>query len=196
MRIKKIHLKNYKRFTDLTISEIPKQANLVVLVGPNGSGKSSVFDSFLAKTQAEINNFPLTDHLEQYYEKVPQAQSIFEISNNIGIEFHEDENANYRSSFHVRSAYRNESDFRIDHLQTSRQTEERPRLTRIIDIDTAVSENYTRLALQGLQDLYHASPGSQMFDNYRKEKLGELQNALGNLFSNPELLLQGTSQNL
>ena len=46
MRIKKIRLKNYKRFTELTIADLPATARLVVLVGPNGTGKSSVLDSF------------------------------------------------------------------------------------------------------------------------------------------------------
>ena len=36
MRIKNIHLKNYKRFTELTIADLPATARLIVLVGPNG----------------------------------------------------------------------------------------------------------------------------------------------------------------
>ena len=46
MKISKIAIKNYKRFTDLTISNIPATAKLVVLVGPNGCGKTSLFDAF------------------------------------------------------------------------------------------------------------------------------------------------------
>jgi len=46
MRIKKIQLKNFKRFTDLTIENIPEEAKLVLLIGSNGSGKSSIFDAF------------------------------------------------------------------------------------------------------------------------------------------------------
>ena len=51
MRIKKVRLKNYKRFTELTIADLPETARLVVLVGPNGTGKSSVLDSFPAEGQ-------------------------------------------------------------------------------------------------------------------------------------------------
>ena len=54
MRIKQIRLKNYKRFTELTIADLPVTARLVVLVGPNGTGKSSVFDSFLLKARTAI----------------------------------------------------------------------------------------------------------------------------------------------
>ena len=47
MKIKKLHLKKYKRFSDLTIDlgETPKR--IIALVGPNGCGKSSVFDAML-----------------------------------------------------------------------------------------------------------------------------------------------------
>ncbi len=46
MKIKSIQLKNFKRFTDLTISDIPEKTKLVLLIGANGSGKSSLFDAF------------------------------------------------------------------------------------------------------------------------------------------------------
>ena len=69
MRIKNIHLKNYKRFTELTIADLPATARLVVLVGPNGTGKSSVFDSFLLKASAAVNNYGLSGVRAQYHEK-------------------------------------------------------------------------------------------------------------------------------
>lgn len=46
MRIQNIQLTNFKRFTDLTLQGIPKNAKLVLLIGSNGSGKSCVFDGF------------------------------------------------------------------------------------------------------------------------------------------------------
>lgn len=46
MRIIKLQLTNFKRFTDITIDAIPKDAKLVLLIGSNGSGKSSIFDAF------------------------------------------------------------------------------------------------------------------------------------------------------
>lgn len=46
MRIKNISIQNFKRFTDLTISEIPSSAKLVLAIGSNGSGKSNLFDAF------------------------------------------------------------------------------------------------------------------------------------------------------
>ena len=45
MRLKKITIRNFKRFTQLTIQKIPESARLIMLAGPNGSGKSSFFDA-------------------------------------------------------------------------------------------------------------------------------------------------------
>ncbi len=46
MRIIKLELRNFKRFSDLTIDKIPETSKLVLLIGANGSGKSSIFDGF------------------------------------------------------------------------------------------------------------------------------------------------------
>lgn len=56
MRIQKLQLQNFKRFTDLTIL-LDKPYKLVLLVGANGSGKSSIFDAFeVISTQGKNEN--------------------------------------------------------------------------------------------------------------------------------------------
>ena len=45
MKIKKIELNNFKRFTHLLVENIPDTAKLVILVGPNGSGKTSFMEA-------------------------------------------------------------------------------------------------------------------------------------------------------
>ncbi|MDR1859450.1 MAG: AAA family ATPase [Bacteroidales bacterium] len=70
MRITKICLKNFKRFTDLTIAHLPARTRLVLLTGANGAGKSSLFDAFgfcMEMTrQATDRN---TDEWNGYYRK-------------------------------------------------------------------------------------------------------------------------------
>jgi predicted ATPase len=46
MKISCLQLTNFKRFTDLTLADIPQRARLVLLIGSNGSGKSCIFDAF------------------------------------------------------------------------------------------------------------------------------------------------------
>ena len=49
MRIKRVRLRGFKRFDDLTIDLGDAPARFIALVGPNGCGKSSVFDAFEEK---------------------------------------------------------------------------------------------------------------------------------------------------
>ena len=44
MRIKKLHLKNFRQFEDLEIN-FPETSNVVVFIGENGCGKSTVLDA-------------------------------------------------------------------------------------------------------------------------------------------------------
>jgi ABC-type transport system involved in cytochrome c biogenesis ATPase subunit len=46
MHITDLQVKNFKRFTDFEIRNIPDSSRLVLLIGANGSGKSSLFDVF------------------------------------------------------------------------------------------------------------------------------------------------------
>jgi predicted ATP-binding protein involved in virulence len=47
MKISSISIRNFKRFSNLFIRDIPKEAKLVLLVGPNGAGKSCLFDALI-----------------------------------------------------------------------------------------------------------------------------------------------------
>ena len=192
MRIKNIRLKNYKRFTELTIADVPATARLVVLVGPNGTGKSSVFDSFLLKASAAVNNHRLSGNTDQYYEKVLQSQTTHQVASRVQIELHDtgEGEVDWKSAFQVRSAYRNESDFRIEHLRATRPEDAGPRLARIIDPDESVSKNYERMAWKRMQDLDRDAPKELTIGEYRRKSLGDLQKAMRGLFSNPSLSLQ------
>lgn len=68
MRIKKIAIQNFKRFTDLRISNIPESSKLVLIIGSNGSGKSSLFDAFdwLSKELKQAIPYPVDDFVSYY----------------------------------------------------------------------------------------------------------------------------------
>lgn len=80
MKITELRLQNFKRFTDLTITEIPRDTRLVLLIGTNGSGKSSVFDAFalLGKQSKENleNKESSYDKLSNYYAKGEKRSTI------------------------------------------------------------------------------------------------------------------------
>ena len=100
MKIKSIKLKNFKRFTDLKIKEIPETAKLVMMIGPNGCGKSSVFEALDFYTYIVKNDaYPSDDvivgpyepmHMTNYYLKNNVPRPILRLSddntNSIGLE--------------------------------------------------------------------------------------------------------------
>lgn len=70
MRISKIQLTNFRRFTDLTIENIPEASKLVLLIGANGSGKSSVFDAFACIQNIQKEDVVIHDKsFAEYYSK-------------------------------------------------------------------------------------------------------------------------------
>ena len=82
------------------------------------------------------------------------------------------------------------ADFSNEQVRPSSMMNQGPRLARIIDDDQSVSANYGRMAWNGMEDLYHGASEEQTIGEYRKEFLGDLQDAMQTLFSDPELSLQ------
>lgn len=82
MFISKLELKNFKRFTDLTIdmSEAKRPPKLVLLIGANGSGKSCVFDSFELVSRfskdEKYDRLSLNSAEAKYYAKNDQTVSV------------------------------------------------------------------------------------------------------------------------
>lgn len=84
MKIKSIQLKNFKRFTDLTISDIPENTKLVLLIGANGSGKSSLFDAFKYDSYVQLIGLKSDKEIQEYYPKEANKEVFvsFKYNNN------------------------------------------------------------------------------------------------------------------
>jgi len=69
MKISKIHLTNFKRFTDLLVDNIPSTSKFVLLIGANGSGKTSLFDAFGFIDAAIKRDVAQNDEFWNYFKK-------------------------------------------------------------------------------------------------------------------------------
>ena len=194
MRITSVHLRNYKRFTDLHITDIPQSARLVVMVGPNGSGKSSVFDAFLLKSNSQRINQRLRDGIYDGYllkEETADARpsTTNEVARSVDIEL-DTGTTEWSKVFSIRTPYRHEADFSNTNLGPVKPAYESLRFQRIIDQDQAVSDNFNRLGRSALHGALKSEPDDKSLRQFRKDTLGEIKLTLENLFQEPILSLQ------
>lgn len=155
MRISQIKINDFKRFSDLTIENIPETAKLVVLVGPNGCGKTSLFEAFnhWYKLKGFGNFGDQSYFLKKDYSNIQKDDWFYR---GVDVQFHsttptsKDE---IRGKFYFRSAYRNEPDFTVQTL--ARQ--ENPTLhtfENLMRTESNVSSNYQRLVSSTLAGIF------------------------------------------
>ena len=179
MKIKLIHLQNFKRFTDLKIQNIPETAKLVVLLGPNGCGKSSLFDALHRKS----HEYKRTGHSEDldYYFKIPSTITP------LTIEFHNALQVDLKKAIYVRTAYRNDPVINIGAIQTMPSVLQETRFVRMIENDAAAGTNFQRLASDALERAFRREDRAKTLADFQDETLGEIQDAMRRLF--PDLVL-------
>ena len=186
MKINQIKITNFRRFTQLSVQDIPTTARLIMLCGPNGCGKSSFFDALYTWYAWHSQKSPNWE--ADYHDKIgsPTIRSSNRIDR-INIDFHDGWPPDLRKAFYFRSAYRNDPAFQVSQLTSVGPLVNETRIARMIDNDAVVHRNYERLASQGLQDLYEAGDETTTFGVYRDETIGEIRDAIASLF--PDLVL-------
>lgn len=186
MKIKKIHVEKFKRFTDLTLSGIPQTAKLVVLVGPNGCGKSSLFDAFKAWHMIKgYNNVANNDYCKKDIDDQRQSYQLVDIKfydyvNNLSQE-------NFRHTFYFRTAYRNSPEITVSSLNKVTSPLDRADTKMMIQNDDTVNDNYQRLISRTISNLYSSSNDEKTVKTLRDELLRKIREPLKRLF--PDLLL-------
>ena len=192
MRIKSIHLKNFKRFTDLLIKDIPETARLVVVVGPNGCGKSSLFDGIWRyyKAQSGVGRVFDRSHI-RYYRK-----ALHEDAQEIGIadvKLHGDSEFGVRDLY-MRTAYRDDPDFYISRLEQQPDPSKNPQIDTLTQTDKTVADNYIRLVMQTVASAYNEENDSKKVKILRDELIGAVRDSMARIFDN--LLFEGISDSL
>ncbi len=172
MRIASAHMHNFKRFTDLRITDIPESAKLVVLMGPNGCGKSSVFDAFLLWHR---NNTGLGYSGDSVYYDKSEARGT------VDVRLHGDEHPS-RDSLYIRTAYRNDADFSSGRISAQPSPVDNPGVQRLIDDDKTVSGNYQRLLLDSISKLYNEANKQKTVGQLADELVGEIRRSMLNVF--------------
>ncbi len=189
MKIASIHLQNFKRFTDLTIQNIPPTAKLVVLLGPNGCGKSSVFDA-LHRDYCDLRRIVPDRDPDYHYKMLNTGREL----NEINIEFHTPVQSNMEKAIYVRTAYRNDPVINVDSIQNPRSAIDTPRFYYMIENDVTVSDNYQRLISNALERAFRREDRLKSLGDFQDETLGEIQEAMNRLF--PDLMLNSLGNSL
>lgn len=153
MKVKKIQLKGYKRFHDLTIDLGNDPKRIIALVGPNGCGKSSVLDGMLFHNNAynQIGGKGSKDYSYHSLEKQPGYNY-----KNVDIEFAEGKFQPIREAkrdagmentiFSFRSPYRYNSNLMVTQSQATPEIRlNNYGATASSDIDDKMEGNYRRL---------------------------------------------------
>jgi len=189
MKLKKIQLKKFKRFTDTTLLDIPESAKLIVLTGPNGSGKTSLFEAF-KQWSGRWGNLNYDSDLSYISKDDPNFNNTW--SENIKIEFHgvnPNDPISRRRAFYIRSAYRNEADFTISGLNQVGSPLDNPRIYRLIDNDASVSDNYQRIVSHSIAKVFSGDSDAETGKQIREALIGEIRESMIRVFG--DLILTG-----
>ena len=199
MKIKKITLKDFRRFTDLTIEGLGPEVKLVVLLGQNGSGKTAVFDalSFAASSSKHGSR----EWIPVYHSKNGDDVASESLIQKIHCEFHDSSVVypSYRgrkTDFYFRTAYR---------FDAMAQSQQFPRLPPVIEdihdprmmlkLDTRVTDNYQRLVSNSLGGLFEPGDGNNVPRVVLRDRyIGRIRESMARVFG--DLLLEGPGRPL
>jgi len=191
MRIKSVEINDFKRFSRLTVKDIPQTVKMVVLVGPNGSGKTSFFEAF--NHWYKLEGYGSAGDKEYFEKKTDEV--VYEKSDwytdKVKIYFFD---YNFLGSqklihgkFYFRTAYRNEPDFTVNKLEKQGDPTSSFSLKSLMLDDRTVSSNYQRLIANTVANLYNETNNTKTVQTLREELVGKIKNSISNIFDDFQL---------
>lgn len=156
MFIKKIQMKDYKRFHDLTIDLGERPKRIIALVGPNGCGKSSVFDAMLYWNRGKNLQVGQNNLKDFHYHSLHQDREYNYYNDCINIEFVEGNNQEIiqklreegkgNTIFSFRSSFRYNSNLNIKQTKAVDDIlKNREGASSASDMDQRIEPDYRRL---------------------------------------------------
>lgn len=188
MKLASAHIRDFKRFTDLTIADLPATAKLVVLVGPNGAGKTSLFEAFnywvsIARQQY---NFDALYHAKAGGNPIPDWNQMLQ---RIALRFHgaqvlpQAKSQQSIKAFYLRSAYRHEPDFTVDQLTRADDILlDARRPPNLISGEARVSDNYQRIVSASVEALFDPSNRETAAGAIVERLIGRVREGIGRVF--------------
>ena len=194
MKIKKIKLKEFKRFTDLTIEGFSEKAKLIVLVGPNGCGKTSFMEALCSlKNMYGYRNWGTYDYLSKTNSELEKKNWYQILQQKINIEFYDYDfemlkNDIYiREHFYLRNAYRNDSNFAVSRIENVKDPIHEDIIYNFYSNDSRVQKNYMRLVGTTIKKVFDNNYDNIIIKKAREEIIGKIQNSLDNIFGDLKL---------
>ena len=186
MKIARITLKDFKRFNDLTIGNLPESAKLIMLMGPNGCGKSSLFDAIYTRKNLQRQNLQAGSDYYFRSNDIERNAARDSIMNNVQIHFHSRDRFTQtfsEKSVYVRTAYRNTPSFVISQFGNVGSSLQEQRFNRMIDNDSSTDKNYIRLVSNAFNDMFAKESEQKIIIDFKKELMDEIRNPILSLFS-------------
>jgi hypothetical protein len=151
MKVKKVILKNFKRFDNLTIDLGDSPKRIIALVGPNGCGKSSIFDAFeeVSKQHKPASRGRQPNHFfsKVWFSIFPDKKSeAYNFNDSVKV-IKDDESTPFgKKSFYIRSCYRFTPKLNLASIRKQPDAiDDGQRPSSSIDLDERLAGNYERL---------------------------------------------------